>query len=53
MNIIGKIIANRYEILYKDERMRRNKRNNKIIWGILAACLVINIINVIILIVGG
>lgn len=42
-------IANKYEMLYKDERMRRNKRNNKIIWGILATCLVINIINVIIL----
>lgn len=43
-------IANKYEMAYKDERIKKNQRNNKIIWSILAICLIINIINVIILI---
>lgn len=43
-------IANKFEMAYKDERIKKNQRNNKIIWGILAICLIINVINVIILI---
>lgn len=39
----------KYEMAYKDEKIRKSKRNNIIIWGILAICIITNIINVIIL----
>ena len=43
-------IANKYEMAYKDERIRKNKRMSKIIWGILAICLITNIVNALILV---
>ena len=42
-------IVNKYEMVYKNERLRKNKLSNIIIWIILGICVVTNIINVIIL----
>ncbi len=42
-------ICNKYEMAYKDEKLRKTKRNNIIIWCILGVCVITNIINVIIL----
>lgn len=42
-------ISSKYDMAYKDEKIRKIKRNNKIIWVILGVCMITNIINVIIL----
>ena len=42
-------IANKYEMAYKDERIKKSGRMSKIIWGILIICLLVNTINVLIL----
>ena len=42
-------ISSKYDMAYKDEKIRKVKRNNIIIWVILGICVITNIINVIIL----
>lgn len=42
-------IANKYEMVYKDERIKKSRRLSKIIWAILAICLLVNTVNVLIL----
>ena len=39
-----------YEKGYKNQKLKKRKRNTKIIWGIIIICMIINIINIIILI---
>ena len=42
-------ISSKYDMAYKDEKIRKVKRNNIIIWIILGICMITNIINVLIL----
>lgn len=43
-------IVNKCEMTYKEERTRKSRRTSKIMWTILAMCLIVNTINILVLI---